>query len=277
MIESYQPNEPLLSNYIDYYYTQNHHSPIKNCYTFYPHLRTTISIYKNSNCTLKNGNVYITPSKSPKYTKLITPTPLSPSHIIQEGKIDKLSIVFYSHGINYFTSNPLLKIAPRKVNLFYSFDPSFNSLLDNIFESDHAPEKVLLLDKYFVERLHLNVHFRFEQARILIEDLENVNINVIASRLNLNRKSIYKWFKLFTACSPKMYSNIVKFRTSINQKLTTPELLLSHVAQNHYVDQAHFIKQTKQLTGMTPHHFINSIVRVGNMDTYWTLPKNITK
>ncbi|NMH89616.1 AraC family transcriptional regulator [Flavivirga sp. Y03] len=88
---------------------------------------------------------------------------------------------------------------------------------------------------------------KFELFRILYERKGEVSIKKISERLFWSSRQINRYFNSRFGFSLKTFCNILKCHSS-----------LKHISkgkffpENNYYDQAHFIKQIKQITGTTP-------------------------
>lgn len=62
--------------------------------------------------------------------------------------------------------------------------------------------------------------------------------------------------------SPKMFSRIVRFQYALYQmRLSTEETISHYLDDLDYADQAHFQREFKEFTGITPCHFQQLMVQ----------------
>ncbi len=88
---------------------------------------------------------------------------------------------------------------------------------------------------------------KFELFKIIYEQQGDISIKKLSERIFWNSRQINRYFNSRFGFSLKTFCNILKCHSS-----------LKHIAkgiffpENDYYDQAHFIKQIKQITGETP-------------------------
>lgn len=84
-----------------------------------------------------------------------------------------------------------------------------------------------------------------------------VNLNCIASELNINKRTFERRFLAETALQPKQFAKIIQFQSSLIQMSVKDYNRLTDVVyENGYADQSHFIRVFKSFTGKTPGVFV---------------------
>src|SRR5690348_2777089 len=79
----------------------------------------------------------------------------------------------------------------------------------------------------------------------------NLRIKDLASSLYMSQDPFEKKFRKAVGTTPKQFSNIVRLRTLIDN-YTDKDSLTGIAYSSGYFDQAHFIKDFKSFTGLTP-------------------------
>ncbi|OUS01495.1 hypothetical protein A9Q86_06870 [Flavobacteriales bacterium 33_180_T64] len=174
-------------------------------------------------------------------------------------------------GINNFISKPLSTIVTEcpKPDFDY-FGDEFKNILENVYKTTDTSEKVNLLDLFFAskikpfddERLLKAIHLLFEKERSIAE---------ISETIVINRKTLLRLFKKHLNCSPKEFSNLIKFRKALNTYQEHKPALTDLAYRNDYYDQSDFIKHFKKVTGFNPKKFFTDLSHLGTEDTFWTL------
>jgi AraC-like DNA-binding protein len=103
-------------------------------------------------------------------------------------------------------------------------------------------------------------------TRILstIKDIEltggNITLDALCSKSKLSSKQLERLFIIHVGLTPKKFTRIVRF-FHIHRKLSHEGIanLCYKVLQHGYYDQAHFNREYKLLTGLTPTSEIMSI------------------
>lgn len=165
---------PFLQKFIAYYYF--HTSKEENycsTFTYYPHVKNALSIYKNSKIILRGD--YHTKTIPDSVDYFFTYTKLTHQFATAEihAPFDKIGIVFQPLGINHFLKENLSDVVFSQFSLdFPCFQASMAPFLDRIYTRKDLEEKVRLLDEYF---LSVYVEFqekRLEHAMLLLSDPE---------------------------------------------------------------------------------------------------------
>lgn len=89
------------------------------------------------------------------------------------------------------------------------------------------------------------------RGHIRIEELENVT--------KYSRRHIYRLVKEETGIGPKEYCRIVRIRTVLADMVKNPRLSITDYMEGRgFSDQAHFQREFKFYTGMTPRYFLKN-------------------
>ncbi|MGN6419305.1 MAG: DUF6597 domain-containing transcriptional factor [Pseudobacter sp.] len=117
-----------------------------------------------------------------------------------------------------------------------------NAWISSLIDKKNAPEPLL------------------QQAVQLINSAEgSMPVHALLKELKVNERMLERKFKQATGISPKQYSGIVRVNASA-KKLQHKSGSLTAVAYDHdYFDQAHFIKDFRKYTGITPWQYQHSV------------------
>lgn len=84
----------------------------------------------------------------------------------------------------------------------------------------------------------------------------NLRIHELADTLHYSERHLSRIFLEHMGISPKSFSRIVRFQSAMNAILDSPDISLCRcLFEFGYSDQAHFQREFKQFTGITPKHF----------------------
>lgn len=85
----------------------------------------------------------------------------------------------------------------------------------------------------------------------------NVRIHELADELHYSERHISRIFQDSMGITPKTFARIVRFQNVVDSILHQPMLsLCDYMSELGYSDQAHFQREFKQYTGITPRHFL---------------------
>lgn len=93
-----------------------------------------------------------------------------------------------------------------------------------------------------------------------------LSVNELSQQTNSNRRQLERKFSSVIGLSPKQLSKIIRLQATLSMLLNkkfTSLTALSH--ENEYYDQAHFIKDFKELTGFTPKEFYGNHLKMSSL------------
>jgi len=82
----------------------------------------------------------------------------------------------------------------------------------------------------------------------------SMKMKELHQQLHISQSAFEKRFRKLVGTSPKKFASIVRFNTVLHD-LGREKSLTEICYDNHFFDQAHFIKDFKQYTGDSPEQF----------------------
>lgn len=267
------PISKKISPFIAYYYF--HSSADKDFernFSYYPNYKHALTAYLNSEVSLKNNISEVRPSEEKQIRVLYSINKKDSIKVNIRGAFSKIGIVFNPLGINHFIKEDLQEIFSGTTGNFDYFGKALHYSLTSVFEASDLTRKTLLLDEFF-ERHY--VGFPQPKLKQAIHEflLSNgaIKVNELSEKLNLNRRSLLRLFKIHTKMNVEDYRKMIRFRKAFNyyqqnkEKTTLTEVALYSM----YYDQAHFIKHFKSITKENPTSLLAKIAQIGEEETYW--------
>ena len=93
-----------------------------------------------------------------------------------------------------------------------------------------------------------------EAVKLIYESKGNIRIKELNEKLFISQSPLEKRFRKVVGTSPKKFASIIRFN-AVLEDISTTKSLSEICYENHFFDQAHFIKDFKQFTGETPEKF----------------------
>lgn len=171
-----------------------------------------------------------------------------------------LIILFTPTGAAAFYRQPLHELFEESVALDQIFLPSEIARVEEQLAAaaNHASAVAIveqfLLSKLINPRPDLLIQEAITRIRSQAGDLR---MKALADQLYISQDAFEKRFRKSTGVSPKQFAAIVKLENLIKHKPKTSRYL-DLAIDNGFYDQAHFNKEFKLFTGLTPTEFFDS-------------------
>ncbi|PHO08648.1 hypothetical protein CPG37_13455 [Malaciobacter canalis] len=138
-------------------------------------------------------------------------------------------------------------------------------MIEQIEQSISGEEMILIFEKYFLKLLSTKV---IKNNNLYVNDFLNHNpsLNEFSKQIGFSTRWVQKEYSKIFGLTFKELQNNIRF-------LKTIEKIENHIASNfslnfsllahecNYYDQAHFIKEFKKFTGMTPSSYVKTIYK----------------
>ena len=183
---TFLPKNELLKKFIAYYYTDgSEDETYRNSYLFYPHINTTVSIYKNAFWKFDGFTTQISFDERTKYLKIVTHQTL-PIRVVQTGKTNKIAIVFKPFGLNHFIKENYGEIVRNEAQHFNPINNiQWDERLDKLFTKNSNEEKTEILDNFFIEQYNGYENDLLEKSITMLSDVDNELIRFTIRKLCL--------------------------------------------------------------------------------------------
>ena len=90
-----------------------------------------------------------------------------------------------------------------------------------------------------------------------------LSVDELSKQTNINRRQLERKFSSAIGLSPKQLSKTIRLQATLKMLLSKKFTSLTALAyENEYYDQAHFIKDFKELTGFTPKEFYGNKLKM---------------
>ena len=260
-----------LQPYIDsYYFHSSADAAGQIKFTYYPHIKHAVTLYKNSIVETQGALTVVKPTTA-KPSVLYSTVRERPHQVELNGMFDKIGIVFKPYGLNRFVDRPMREINRSEIADFKEWEPELQSLIPEIWETDEVLTKTTLLDTFLSSQLkpETNQHFR-SCIEEVVQAATTEATKSILKRYYPNRKALYRVFKRELNSSPRLFLKTLKFRKSLEQYLLVHKINLTQAAVAHFYDQSDFIKNVKQITHTTPKELTRQVADLDHA-IFWNL------
>ncbi len=260
--KTYEPNIEL-TEFVKRYWTldgEKENIPLKN--TIVPD--GTMKLIFHYGDTYKhhsqNGEITILPKcfLIGQLTKpyVIEPTGITGSFVVQ----------FKPNGFLPFTSIPIKEMENTAVPLDILFGENGIKLGNQILNANATSERIQIIETFLLKEL-ADKKTIDNIVKSTVETIFNTNgqfsVNEFSKSNNINRRQLARKFSSAIGLSPKQLAKTIRIQTTLKVLLNEEITSLTDLAyENEYFDQAHFIKEFKEFTGLTPKEFFGDDLKM---------------
>lgn len=152
------------------------------------------------------------------------------------------------------------EIANGIVDLKLVWNNLAKEIEERIVESLTSDQRVNRLQQYLLMQLSKNgkADITVDHCLNLIYSTKGqIRVEDLATNTGMSNRQLVRKFNDTIGLSPKEFARIIKFISSLHYLKQNSETNLSAVAHNlGYYDQAHFIHDFKEYSGLTPGQFL---------------------
>lgn len=143
---------------------------------------------------------------------------------------------------------------------FEEISEDISTFFQKLEKTDILSHKIELFHTYF--DAFINVSEVNDLTGYILSEINssqgNVRIHELANELHYSERHISRIFLDSMGITPKTFARIVRFQNVVDSILNQPMLsLCDYMSELGYSDQAHFQREFKQYTGITPRRFLS--------------------
>ncbi|MCA6361552.1 MAG: AraC family transcriptional regulator [Bacteroidetes bacterium] len=260
--KTYEPNIEL-TEFVKRYWTldgEKENIPLKN--TIVPD--GTMKLIFHYGDTYKhhsqNGEITILP-------KCFLIGQLTKPYVIEPvGVTGSFVVQFKPNGFLPFSSIPIKEMENKAVRLDILFGEDGKKLGEQILNANSTPERIQIIEAFLFKQL-TNKKTIDNIVKSTVETIFNRNgrfsVNEFSESNNINRRQLARKFSSAIGLSPKQLAKTIRIQTTLKVLLNEDITSLTDLAyENEYFDQAHFIKEFKEFTGLTPKEFFGDNLKM---------------
>ncbi len=172
-----------------------------------------------------------------------------------------ITVEFKANTARYFIPYKLHDFQNQVIDIFEIWGNAAQELSQKIAEEKLDHQKIALIESFLLDHFMPKKESIIDQAlQIIIAAKGFMEISELANISSLSPAQFRKRFKEEIGISPSQYSKIIRIKSTLailkadyQKSLTDLTYLLG------YFDQAHFIKDFKSVTGISPKHLRKAI------------------
>lgn len=186
---------------------------------------------------------------------------IEPFYVEPIGYVNSFAVRFYPYGFANFVTLPIKHLANKETPLDLLFgEKSAKDLEQKIIQATDIKKRIevvenFLLDKLTDKTIIDSIVKSTIDAIFLTRGGKSINA-ILKDDLSKRRQLERKFFKQ-VGLSPKQLGKVIRLQTALKILLNQQFENLTKIAyESEYYDQAHFIKDFKEFTGISPKDFL---------------------
>ncbi|NOS90889.1 MAG: AraC family transcriptional regulator [Cyclobacteriaceae bacterium] len=192
----------------------------------------------------------------------------APLEIEPTGVSNITAVRFHPTGHAAFVSMASADMENRAVPLFELFGASAVQLEETILAASSHTHRIQLIESFLLERLHLLSanEIAKESVELLFQMKGQISVVELAERLGISKRNLERRFSQEIGLSPKQLAKTIRLQALLKILNQSQSKSLTELAlECGYYDQAHFIKDFKEFTGLSPKQFYADNLKMSNL------------
>jgi len=179
--------------------------------------------------------------------------------IAPTGKSGIVAARFLPEGLAPLLDVPVASLENKAVELTILFGEKAGALEQQVIKSKNNSERIHYIEEFLLS--HLGEQQQIENITkscvdAIVRSQGQLGMTALAVKVNTHRRQIERRFSEVVGMSPKQLSRVVRLQATLKMMEQKKfDTLTSLALENGYYDQAHFIKDFREFTGMSPKSF----------------------
>jgi len=192
-----------------------------------------------------------------------------PLEIEPTGTTGIFSVRFHPDGFLPFANIPIREMENTAVSLEQLFGEDGLEIEQKIRNASSVTGRIQHIENFLRNRL-TDTRTIDRIIKTTVEMILTANgqlsIETVSKQTNVNRRQLERKFATAIGLSPKQLSKTVRLQATLKRLLSKQFTSLTALAhENEYYDQAHFNKDFKELTGLTPKEFYGDHLKMSSL------------
>lgn len=188
---------------------------------------------------------------------------IEPFNIEPTGYVNTFAIRFYPYGFANFVTIPIKDLANKETPIELLFGANTAKELEQkIIQATDNKQRIEIIESFLLEKLNNKTtidNIVKKTVDALLSSNGTESITTILKEDLSKRRQLERNFKKQIGVSPKQLGKVIRLQTALKMLLHKKTDTLTNIAyESEYFDQAHFIKDFKEFTGINPKEFLGN-------------------
>jgi len=185
---------------------------------------------------------------------------MEPFYIQPTGCVDTFAVRFYPYGFANFVTTPIQELANKETPLLRLFGEEADEIESAIVRAEDTRKRIEIVEGFLLSMLQRQSTLDAVVKRTvdaLLATKGGSSINEILDRDVSKRRQLERKFQKQIGVSPKQLAKVIRLQSALEMLLNNEADSLTTIAyESEYYDQAHFIKDFREFTGVSPGDFL---------------------
>ncbi len=172
-----------------------------------------------------------------------------------------IGIKFKPNGLFDLFQIPMTLFTNKIIDFAEVAGEEAHTITEQIITNPPNNRRIEIIEAYLMKKLmnrKSQLDYMQRTVSMIMESIGNITVKELASKLNISDRQIERKFKEQIGISPKMFSRLTRINYVFKLLRTSPELNWQDVIfLCGYYDQAHFIRDFKEISGESPNVFLS--------------------
>lgn len=138
-----------------------------------------------------------------------------------------------------------------------------------LINAENVQERIKTMEAFLTNRLQKQetaVRLTQEWIRLLASQQGLLSVSQLSEEMQLNRRTLERYALSQIGMTPKLLARMMRLQATLRYLIDHPEASFTEIALVHeFYDQAHFTKEFKYFTGVSPKHFFANQLRFSSL------------
>jgi AraC-like DNA-binding protein len=172
---------------------------------------------------------------------------------------------FLPDGLMAFINMPVTALENKAVPIADVFGEKGKFLEEKVMQAGDNLQRIQLMEQFLLSRLAATATIDLIAKNcvdVIFQSQGQLSVVDLADKMKINRRNIERKFTTAIGMSPKQLARVVRLQATIRMLEQKKFSSLTSLAyENGYYDQAHFIKDFREFTGVSPKSFFSGSLR----------------
>lgn len=192
-----------------------------------------------------------------------------PLEIAATGETKIFAVRFHPEGFLPFINIPIREMDNKAVSLEHLFGEEGKLLGEAVCKAQKSDEQINLVENFLLQQIknpETGDRVAASSVQILLELKGQLSVDELADQMQVHRRQLERKFAAVIGLSPKQLAKIIRLQATLKMMSERRFEHLTELAyENGYFDQAHFIKDFKEFTGVTPGEFYADQLKMSHL------------